>query len=182
MSLKGDDLTLRAVEAEDLDLLKTWRNTPEIRAGVREFRLLSDEHQEQWFDSLHSDRYPSHLMFIIDANPLTEQQKSIGTVGLCYIDWKNKNAEISFYIGDKNYLMAGYCVRALRCLIEYGFDELGLRRIWAESFEGNAGSQAVLKKLGFIEEGRCRSVLWRDGRWHDSIISARLRDDPVPEM
>ncbi len=59
-------INLRAVERDDLTLLKDMRNTPELKKYFREYRLLNDKNQEQWFDSLTNDR--KQCMFCIVIN------------------------------------------------------------------------------------------------------------------
>ena len=48
-------IKFRPIERDDLDLLRDWRNDPEIRLFCREYRLLNLERQERWFDSLTAD-------------------------------------------------------------------------------------------------------------------------------
>jgi RimJ/RimL family protein N-acetyltransferase len=48
-------IKFRPIERDDLDLLRDWRNDPEIRLFCREYRMLNLERQEKWFDSLTAD-------------------------------------------------------------------------------------------------------------------------------
>ncbi|MFT6462775.1 MAG: RimJ/RimL family protein N-acetyltransferase [Maricaulis maris] len=71
----------------------------------------------------------------------------------------------------------GYVSEAVTGVIGYGFGELGLRRIYADTDPDNAGSIAVLTKLGFSLEGRLR------GQWkthlgvRDSLIFGLLAQE-----
>lgn len=180
--LKGEKVILRAVEHADLDKLRAWRNTPEIRSRCREFKLLSQPHQETWFESLHKDKYPSSLMFAVTvpAYSVDENRKApklIGCVGICYIDWHNRGCEISFYIGDRDYHRKGHCADALKVLLTYAFHELGMRRVFAEHYVYNTAGAATLSRLGFKKEGTLRSVKYHDGQWHDSELSSILNHE-----
>lgn len=48
--IKGKLVGLRAVEREDLSLLRDWRNIPEFRKNFREVRELNLANQESWFE------------------------------------------------------------------------------------------------------------------------------------
>ena len=61
-------------------------------------------------------------------------------------------------------------------VIQYGFDDLGLQRLWARFHEGNDASKRLLEKLGFTYEGRLRKHIVRDGERRDCLIYGRLRD------
>ena len=93
--IHGAKVKFRAIERDDLPRLRDWRNSPAIRRRTREFRLLSLVDQERWFESLHNDRHT--IMFDV----LDEKDTLIGVAGLTYIDWKNRRAEVSIYVGDE---------------------------------------------------------------------------------
>lgn len=64
-----------------------------------------------------------------------------------------------------------------RQLLSYGFDELGLHRIYATCDPRNLGSSRVLAKIGMTYEGRLRhTALIRDG-WRDSTIFSILEGE-----
>ncbi len=53
----------------------------------------------------------------------------------------------------------GYATRAVRLLARWGFDHVGLSRLWAGTLPENAASQRVLDKAGFRREGLLRGRL-----------------------
>ena len=89
--IEGKHVNLRALEKEDLEILKIWRNDRRTRIHTREYRLLNMINQYDWFESLHKQNPPSAIMFGIE----NKKRKLIGVCGLVYIDWKNRHAEIS---------------------------------------------------------------------------------------
>jgi [ribosomal protein S5]-alanine N-acetyltransferase len=66
----------------------------------------------------------------------------------------------------------GLMFEALEALVGYAFDELNLHRIMANYQPGNARSQAVLERLGFVTEGLAPKYLFIDGAWRDHILTA----------
>lgn len=168
--LSDGDIALRAIERTDLELLRTWRNDPELRSRTREWKALNLQNQEGWFQRISDPQRTDH-MFILEHNA-----EAIGVIGLCGWNHHNRHAEISFYIGNAEYRGKGYMKRALSLLIDWGFQQ-GLHRIWAEVYDFNIASSQLLERLGFAYEGRQRQHAFRDGRFVDSVMMGRLASD-----
>lgn len=64
-------------------------------------------------------------------------------------------AELGYWISIP-YRNKGYATEAARAVIDYGFDELGLRRIQATHSDGNPASGRVLERAGMAYEGTLR--------------------------
>ena len=62
--LVGKKVSLHAVENEDLNQLKDWRNNTEFRKHFREYRELNMRQQEIWFEE-KVVKDPNTLMFSI---------------------------------------------------------------------------------------------------------------------
>lgn len=66
---------------------------------------------------------------------------------------------------------------AARLLIDFGFKELHLHRIYATCDPRNIASYKVMEKLGLTFEGRMReNLLIKDG-WRDSLLYSILETD-----
>lgn len=168
--LIGKNIGLRAIERDDLCQLLTWRNEPDLRKYFREYRELSMENQNSWFEKALTDQ--STLMFTIVR---LDHYDILGAGGLCYIDWKNRSAELSIYIGHNLlYIDDEFAPDAARVLLRYSFEELGLHRIWVEVFDSDTKKQSMLKELGFELEGRHRQTYWTGQKWRDSLFFSLL--------
>ncbi|MER5457984.1 GNAT family N-acetyltransferase [Micromonospora sp. NPDC002389] len=74
----------------------------------------------------------------------------------------------------------GYATRAVRLLTRWGFDHVGLARLWAGTLPENLASQRVLEKTGFRREGLLRGrLLGAEGTRADSTVYGLLRTDPT---
>lgn len=171
--LMGQYTGLRAIEKEDLTRLLTWRNQPEYRKYFREYRELNFSNQIDWFERIvMKDR--STVMFAIE-DLLTGEL--IGACGLCYIDWINRNADFSIYIGKDNiYIDEIFADDAAKVMIAYGFNELGLHRLWSEIYEFDELKQKFFNRLGFELDGRHRHTHWSEGRWNDSLFYSLINN------
>ena len=170
--IKGKIIKLRALEESDLSKLKDLRNDFKTRAHTREFRLLNMINQVNWFESLFLENPPKNIMFGI----LNNKNRLIGICGLTYIDWKNRNAEISIIVDELKQKLEKESLEAIKIISSYGFDELGLHRIWAEIFEIAPERIKLFEKMNFIKEGNLRDKLWRNKKWYDSLIFPKLTD------
>jgi [ribosomal protein S5]-alanine N-acetyltransferase len=85
--------------------------------------------------------------------------------------------------GDLGYVLArhvwgqGYATEATRALLEFGFERLALRRIWATCDVENHASARVLEKIGMRREGQLRQNVRRRGEWRDSYLYAILEPE-----
>jgi RimJ/RimL family protein N-acetyltransferase len=148
-----------------------WRNQPELRSRVREYRALTAEHQERWYARITADD-SKDFMFAFDA-----EEDLLGVVGLCYWHPVNRTAEISFYLGAQQHARKGYTYEALTRLIEWGWDSLDLRKVWAECYSHNEPGLGMLYKLNFQEEGRLRQHVYKDGQHRNSFMFGLLREE-----
>lgn len=71
----------------------------------------------------------------------------------------------------------GLGTETVQLLLQLGFGELGLHRIWGARAPGNEVSAHVMSKLGMAEEGRIRGHLEVRGHWRDSIVHSILEDE-----
>lgn len=172
--LKGQHVGLRAIEPHDLPALLQWRNKPEFRRYFREYRELSSVQQKEWFERIVLGDRNTQMFAIcaLDSNDL------LGACGLCHVDWINRSADFSIYIGYGDlYIDTLYAPDSAKVMISYAFDELQLHRLWAEIYDFDHAKKDFFDKLGFQQEGRFRDTHWSEGSWRDSIFYGLLRTD-----
>lgn len=163
--LMGQITGLRAIEEADLPQLLEWRNQPEYRRFFREYRELGMENQKRWFESRVLSDEHTRMFSIIELST----KELIGACGLCYIDWPNRCSDFSIYIGkDRIYIDDQYAIDAGRLMIDYGFQELNLHRLWSEIYEIDEKKKKMFDRLGFEHEATHQSTHWTNGRWVDS--------------
>jgi RimJ/RimL family protein N-acetyltransferase len=71
----------------------------------------------------------------------------------------------------------GYGSEAVRLMLEYGFNNLGLHRIWANTLESNIGAKKPLEKSGLVFEGCSRKAEYFAGEYFDKLHYGLLRDE-----
>ncbi len=97
-----------------------------------------------------------------------ETSRVIGVIRIGDIDWKNKNAEIGYWLGKK-YWGRGLASEAVRLILKFAFEKLKLHKVYAGLFEENIASRKVLEKCGFRLEGTIRESRFRYKKWHNEL-------------
>ncbi|MDP1815387.1 MAG: GNAT family protein [Leadbetterella sp.] len=172
--LKGEFVGLRAIEKDDLILLRNWRNNADFRKHFREHRELNLANQENWF--LKTVNNPNDFMFVIINLKTLEP---IGAAGLLYTNWIIRSADFSFYIGiDELYIDDKFAPDAIRLLINYGFNNLNLNKIWMELYEYDSKKLKIFQELfKFQIDGKLRKNAFENGVYWDSYIISLLKDE-----
>lgn len=161
---------LDAIGPELLDDLREWRNDPRIRNWCRQTGLISPRDQERWYLWQNDDKN-TQMFSIIEQG----KQDVVGVCGLTSIDYICRRAEFSLYIAPKfQGFKLGYC--ALKTLVKYGFNDLGLNSIWGESFDGNSAMNMFVQ-VGFKHEGTRREFYYKNGKFLDAQLFSILRHE-----
>ncbi len=104
---------------------------------------------------------------------LVSEDCLIGRCGLGLTD-PDLGEGMLWFTMHPSYWGRGYATEAARGLVDFGFHELRLHRIWADCDPANVASSRVLAKLGMRREGHLRENAWIKGAWADSLIFAIL--------
>ena len=103
-------------------------------------------------------------------------EKMIGTCGFTRFDYNNNFAEVGYVINPA-YRGRGVAPEALRRVMEFGFEELGLNRIEARYMVGNDVSRRVMEKVGMHFEGIRRRALLYGNAYRDIGYCSILAED-----
>ena len=161
--LKNKEIQLRLLEEKDLERLADWKN--EMYENFYEYPIRKCT-QKQWYEE-HVKK--GDILFIIELVRAAALE-SIGMVGFTNINWRNRTAEFGrFMIPDVKYRRKGYGRKAIDLVLEYGFKHLNLNRIYLDTLESNIGAIGLYKKIGFIEEGRKKQHIYKNGKYFDLI-------------
>jgi len=176
MNIKGNIVTLRAPELDDIPLLHKWSNDPEIWNMLGGWHFpFSSRSTEDWVKNRKDANLTGHV-FCID----TPEEGLIGTANLVDIDWKNKNAFHGMMIGKENLRGKGYALDTLFTIMRYSFMELGLNRLNGDMIDYNKRSlRFYLEKGGWVKEGVLRDWFYRNGKYHDKVVVGVTRNDYI---
>ncbi|HEY2769313.1 MAG TPA: GNAT family N-acetyltransferase [Solirubrobacteraceae bacterium] len=177
--LPGEPLTdgptaLRPWRDTDLDALVAACQDPEIGRLTRVPRPYRETDARAYllhrYDAIHAGSGAPFA--IVDAG----HGGLLGSIALNEIDWVHERAGVGYWLA-REARGAGHASRAVRMICAWGFRTLPLGRIELLAATGNAPSQRVAERAGFIREGVLRSYLrLADGR-QDMVAFGLLRSD-----
>ncbi len=105
-----------------------------------------------------------------------EQGYLIGCISLENINRTYESAELGYWIGQP-YWHKGYCTEAAEAVLRYGFEVLGLNRIFAMHMTRNPRSGRVMQKIGLKHEGQMRQMWKRWNKFEDVEMYAALKSE-----
>lgn len=172
--LETERLRLREINMEDAEALFNCFSSDKVTRyyGQETFRKIDEAEQ---FVKAFRDTYEKKrgIRWGIErkSNP-----GLIGTIGLHAWASKHRRAEVGYELHPDHW-RNGYISEALQAVVSYGFNDLNLTRIGAIVFTENEGSQKLLQKLGFQQEGMLKQYMYQNGCSFDVNVYALLRDE-----
>lgn len=153
----------------DFEAFHSWGSNPE---NVRYMAWgPNDKEQTKWF--LETQIHPGKDFAIV----LKETGKVVGSGGV-YPDADNDTAALGWILHIdywKQGLGAEFCAE----LIRYGFEDLGLRRLYAPCAAVNYGSYRIMERNGMRREALHIKAFWAraDKKWVDEAVYAILAEE-----
>lgn len=171
------------IRFEDRHLIREWRN--QQIAILRQEEPLTTEKQNAYFEQviakLFGEEKPPQLLF-----SFLEDDKLIGYGGLVHIDWKSKNAEVSFLtstgrVGDASQFIGDWTI-FLRILKKIASHELNFVKIYTYAFDMRPNLYKALTSSGFVEEATLKDHVAIDGKFVDVLIHSCFLDSVTFRM
>lgn len=151
--------------ASDPDVSKYVPFGPNTLKQTKEFLSMCIEYQYE------KDRVDFELAVIEKR-----EDKLIGVCGFHISDRENREGWIGYCL-NKMYWGKGYGTDIAKTLLNIGFNQFKLHRIYATCDPDNLGSEKILQKIGMKKEGYLRKHIWSKGSWRDSLLYAILEDE-----
>lgn len=151
MYLENDEIRMRALEPEDLDILYKWENdseewiygntlSPYSKLTLRKY--ISQTQEQDIYEA-------KQLRLIVE---LKSDKTVVGTIDLYDFDFHHSRAGVGILI-DKNYRNRKYATQILALIKEYVFNFLKINQIYAYIGEENKKSIGLFEKAGYIRSG-----------------------------
>jgi ribosomal-protein-alanine N-acetyltransferase len=107
-----------------------------------------------------------------------ESNQLVGRAAFISFDSENERTEIGYVI-SRRFWNKGLISEAVRELIRYGFNDIGVNRIEARCNEDNLGSERVMQKAGMKFEGILREQLKMKGKYKNQKMYSIIKNDLV---
>jgi diamine N-acetyltransferase len=174
MNLKGEKITLRAVEPEDVELMYAWENDPEVWHVSGTLAPFSRHALEQFAQNQSLDPFSAHQQRLIIE---TQAGEAIGTLDLFEIDPLNRRAGLGILIHRPENRGRGYAREALDLVVGYARNTLALEQLWCHIESDNEASRALFSGAGFRLAGCKKHWNWSPEGWKDEELWQRLFDE-----
>lgn len=167
-----DELYYRRIEKDDLTDRVRWINDPDINETLTFETPISLASTEAWFSKTVLDSTKCNLSFFVHKE---DSFIAIGFGGFINIDSKADKAELYITLGNREYQGKGFGKRLVQFLMQFGFIELGLQKIYLSTLEHNHRAFGLYESCGFEEEGRFKRHIRHKGKLKDLIYMAAFR-------
>lgn len=170
------EIALRSLQIEDAELFALHANNNAIANNMtNQFPFPYTKTHALEFIRRVNGLKPAQV-FAIDLDG-----EAIGAIGLHpQTDIFLKNAELGYWLAEK-YWGKGFVSVAIKKIVEYGFSNFEIDRIFARPFGSNKASQRVLEKTGFILEARLEKIIFKNNRYEDELIYAIRKSHNHPK-
>ncbi len=162
MFLKGENISIRALEPSDAYLLYQWENNHalwEVSCTQTPFsKAVLDEFVNAAFQDIYTNKQ-LRLMLV-----KTDTAETIGIIDLFEFDPQHARCGLGIYINEK-YQGKGYAAECIQLIKVYAFNTLHLKQIFVHVNQSNTASLALFEKAGFEKSGLKKS-------WHKTGINS----------
>jgi len=150
MFIKGEHISLRAMEHDDIELLYEWENNIELWHVSNTQTPFSRHVLKEFVDNSQYDIYTNKQLRLMVVENSSET--TIGTIDFFEFDVQHARAGIGIYIHQK-FTGKGYAYESLKLAINYCFKILHLKQVYSIVNVNNAPSLKLFEKAGFEKGG-----------------------------
>jgi L-phenylalanine/L-methionine N-acetyltransferase len=165
--MQVEGLTIRRAEPDDCSALYEMFTSPKLYANTMQLPYPS---REMWRQRLSDSEGTYNLVAVVDGRvvgmfglhtfPNRPRRHHAGAIGMTvHEDWHGK----------------GVGTALMRAGLGLADNWLGLTRLELEVYTDNEAAVRLYERFGFEREGLLRRHAYRDGRYVDSYVMARLR-------
>jgi diamine N-acetyltransferase len=169
--IKGEKLLFRAPEPEDLPLIYTWENDPEVRAVSHLKVPVSAFAVEQYILNYSRDPFDSGELRLMAVQQSDGQV--VGHLDLFEIDPLNRRAGVGILV-DSRFRGQGYALEMIAMVSEWVRKALDLHQLWCTVGINNHDSIKLFLKAGFKQTGIRQGWIRSEGEWEDEVFLQRI--------
>ncbi len=171
--LETERLILKSMSLADVDFLLYHFGAEETNWYTEYERL---KNREEAIDFYYKFIEPGKKTYFRLVITLKKNDTLIGTIGFFLYNRRDSSAEIGYDL-SRLYWRKGITTEAVKCLVNYGFEQMNLYRIEVTADPENIGSIKILKNLAFKKEGQLKEKHYYMEKYHDESIYSLLQRD-----
>ena len=164
--LEGENISLRALEPEDLDLFYKWENDSSVWKISQTYKPFSRYLLKRYLENAHQDIFTvKQLRLMIEKDGV-----AIGTIDLFDYEPMHARAGLGIWIVQESNRRQGYAKEALRLTIEYAFFKLQLNQLYCNISANNQASINLFSALDFVLIGVKEKWNKSPNGWEDELM------------
>lgn len=170
--MNDENIRLRALEPEDLEYLYKWENDMDMWEVSDTLTPFSHYTLKKYIESSHEDIYTSKQLRLMIVR--MEDNQPVGLVDLYDFDPFHRRAGIGIMIHNQEFRKQGYATSAIKLMVDYCFETLGLNQVYSSVPSCNIASLKLFDSIGFARTGYRKQWLKRGNEWEDVIYFQQL--------
>lgn len=165
MTVGVENITLRALEPSDLEVLYLWENDPDVWRVSGTLAPVSRDRLARFISEQSYDIYATRQMrLIVDVDGVM-----VGSVDIFDFEPLHRRFGVGILIYADEHRRKGYASRVIELIKEYARNTLDLKQIWVTVDEDNGASIALFESCGFVLSARRREWVNRAGVFIDEL-------------
>lgn len=150
--------------------VRLWRNSEAARTQMVHQEEITPEEHRQWLESQESAQARCRCCVAF------HEKVPFGVITLNQMDFLNRHSDWGMYIGESEFRGKGLAKILLMEILLWGFESLGLHRLYTSVLANNVNALGLYLKGGFEVEGIWRHHLLVHGEPKDLYWISMLED------
>lgn len=163
-------MKLRELRAEDEEMVRQWRNQPDVAEHMYNDEAITVEGHARWFQAALHDHRRRYWVF-------EHHGEGVGLGNFYDLDKKHRRANSAMYIARADLRGTGVGALAEYGLFVQAFDVLGLNKVMCEVLETNNRMINSNKAFGVVQEGILRQHVFKHGKPHNVVLMSVLHGE-----
>ena len=170
INYNGKNYNIRLIDKSDVAFLIDLRNDLDVYENLGTHTFLNSILQDDFIASTSRSDKVKYLIFE------NESCDKIGLIRMTEIDRINRSVCVGADI-YKEFRGNGLARAIYSAIFQIAFNIWGMNRVWLLVLESNKIAFELYKKVGFIEEGRQRNAVFKNGKFEDYILMGLLESE-----
>ncbi len=172
--LQSDNITLRALEPEDLDWLFHLENNTKLWEVSQTIAPFSKSVLRNYLNNAQDNIYSAGQLRLVIAD--LNSKENIGLIDLYDFDARNKKAGVGIVILPE-FQNQNYASKALQIIVGYAFTHLDLHQLFAHILSDNIKSIKLFEKNNFSLSGTKKDWILSNGLYKNQHIYQLIRNE-----
>lgn len=168
----GRLISLSPLGETDIERVRTWRNSDEVRNCMIWRGEITPKAQKDWFRMVSNNTQTAYYMI-----KLLDGEIPGGLVEIKKVDKNNQHEEWGIFLGETSLRGKGIAAEAACLFLHHAFSEWNIHKIKATLIAENTSSIRFHQSIGFAKEGLLREEVYIGGYYKDVILCGLLSSE-----